>query len=112
MSGQVELPEKAIIRMITDGKALDDTLSFQQLDSTYKKELAKAGIQIGFFIKKGKDDSLHRKDTIGAAQFTTQPATVGFIQPFWYQAGFENPTAFLLKKISLQILFSLFLVRV
>ncbi len=108
--GGITQPDKAIIRMITSGKALDDTLPVKKLDSVYKKELLKAGISIDFYIKKGKDDSLHRKDTISSALFTTQPATVGFIQPFWYQAGFENPTAYLLKKISLQLLFSLFLI--
>ena len=110
VKGNLIPPETAIVRMITDGKALGDTLPFLKLDSIYKKELLKAGIHIGFFIRKGKDDSLHRKDTIGSAQFTTSPATVGFIQPYWYQAGFENPAAYLLKKISLQILFSLFLI--
>lgn len=103
--------DKAIIRMITDGKFIDDTLPVSKIDSGYKKELAKAGIPISFTIKKGKDDSKHRKDTITAVQqFTTRPTIVGFIQPYWYQAAFENPTTFLLKKISLQILFSLFLV--
>ena len=108
--GGISQPEKAIIRILASGKALDDTLPVKKLDSVYKKELQKAGINIDFYIKKGKDDSLHRKDTISSALFTTQPATVGFIQPIWYQAGFENPTAYLLKKISLQILFSLFLI--
>lgn len=103
-------PEKAIIRLLTDGKVLADTLPAKQLDSLYKKELLKAGIPIDFTIKKGKDDSLHRKDTITAARFTTSPATVGFIQPYWYQAGFNSPVSYLLKKISLQILFSVFLV--
>jgi two-component system phosphate regulon sensor histidine kinase PhoR len=103
--------DKAIIRLITDGKFIDDTLAVSKIDSGYKKELSKAGIPISFTIKKGKDDSLHRKDTITAVQqFTTSPAIVGFFQPHWYQAAFENPTTFLLKKISLQILFSLFLV--
>jgi two-component system phosphate regulon sensor histidine kinase PhoR len=103
--------DRAIIRMITNGKFIDDTLPVSKIDSGYKKELTKAGIPISFTIKKGKDDSLHRKDTITAVQqFTTSPAIVGFVQPYWYQAAFENPTTFLLKKISLQILFSLFLV--
>jgi two-component system phosphate regulon sensor histidine kinase PhoR len=103
--------DKAIIRMITDGKFINDTLAVSKIDSGYKKELTKAGIPINFTIKKGKDDSLHRKDTITAVQqFTTRPTIVGFVQPYWYQAAFENPTTFLLKKISLQILFSLFLV--
>ncbi len=109
-SAEMVLPEKAIIRMITSGKALDDTLAVYKLDSVYQKELSKAGIPISFQIKKGKDDSLHRKDTVSSGQFTTSPAIVGFIQPYWYQAAFENPTVFLLKRISLQILFSLFLI--
>jgi signal transduction histidine kinase len=110
ISREKSQPEKAIIRLLTDAKVLADTLPVKQLDSIYKKELLKAGIPIDFIIKKGKDDSLHRKDTITAARFTTSPATVGFIQPYWYQAGFNSPVSYLLKKISLQILFSLFLV--
>jgi two-component system phosphate regulon sensor histidine kinase PhoR len=102
--------EKSFVRMITSGKALDDTLPIRKLDSIYQKELAKAGIPISFQIIKGKEDSLHRKDTMTTAQLATSPAIVGFIQPYWYQAGFENPATFLLKKISLQILFSVFLI--
>lgn len=103
-------PEKSFIRMISDGKALDDTLPLVKVDSAYKKELAKANILLAFSIKTGKDDSLHRKDTVAATQFATRPATVGFFKPNWYQAEFENPASFLLRKISPQILFSLFLV--
>ena len=102
--------DRAFVRMITDGKVLDDTLPILKLDSAYKKELAKAGMPVSFSIKKGKDDSLHLKDTINSMQFTTSPASVGLLNPYWYQAAFENPTTYLLKKISLQILFSLFLI--
>jgi two-component system, OmpR family, phosphate regulon sensor histidine kinase PhoR len=102
--------ENAIIRMITNGKTFDDTLPVKKMDSIYRKELAKAGITIPFRIHAGKADSLHKKDTIPAAQFTTNPATVGIVHPYWYQAGFDNPVSYLLQKISLQILFSLFLV--
>lgn len=102
--------ENAIFRMFTDGKTFDDTLAVNKIDSIYRKELTKAGITIPFRIHSGKADSLHKKDTIPAAQFTTNPATVGIIHPYWYQAGFDNPVSYLLQKISLQILFSLFLV--
>lgn len=77
--------EKSFVRMITSGKALDDTLPIRKLDSIYKKELAKAGIPISFQIIKGKEDSLHRKDTMTTAKLATSPAIVGFIQPYWYQ---------------------------
>lgn len=107
MQGQ---PVNAIFRMITDGKTFDDTLPVKKIDSIYRKELAKAGITIPFRIHSGKADSLHKKDTIPTARFTTNPATVGIVHPYWYQAGFDNPVSYLLQKISLQILFSLFLV--
>ncbi|MCW3088302.1 MAG: histidine kinase [Sediminibacterium sp.] len=103
-------PEKSFVRMITNGRALDDTLPVSKLDSAYKKELKKAGIPVAFSIKKGKDDSVHRKDTIAATRFRTSPAVVGFVHPYWYQAEFESPAAFLFRKISAQALFSLFLV--
>lgn len=101
--------EKSFARMIASGKVLDDTLAIPRIDSVYRKELLKAGIPVNFHIIKGKEDSLHRKDTMTTV-LATSPAIVGFFQPYWYQAGFENPTSFLLKKISLQILFSVFLV--
>ncbi|NCI48580.1 HAMP domain-containing histidine kinase [Sediminibacterium roseum] len=104
------LRENSFIRLISNGKVIDDTIPVRKLDSAYRKELSKAGIPISFYIKKGADDSLHWKDTIPATVFSTGTAGAGLIHPFWYQAGFEDPTAFLLKKISLQILFSVFLV--
>jgi signal transduction histidine kinase len=102
--------DNSYIRLISNGKVIDDTIPMYKLDSAYRKELAKAGIPISFYIKKGADDSLHWKDTIPSATFATGTAGAGLIHPYWYQAGFEDPTTFLLKKISLQILFSLFLV--
>lgn len=68
--------------MIADGKALDDTIAISQSDSAYKKELAKAGIPVSSSIKKGEEDSLHRKDTIAVMQFRTSPAVVGLVNPY------------------------------
>jgi two-component system phosphate regulon sensor histidine kinase PhoR len=105
------LPEAALVKMIIDDtRALDDSLSVTQLDSIYRRELTKAGIKLDFNIKKGKGDSLHWKDTLNSAKLVTSPRAIGLSQKYWYQAVFENPTGFLLKKISLQILFSLFLI--
>lgn len=102
--------EKAIFRMMVGGKPLDDTLKLHQLDSIYRKELSKSGIPLTFAIRKGKADSIHWKDTLSDAKLATHPASVGLLKQYWYQAVFENPTMFVLKRISLQILFSLFLV--
>jgi two-component system phosphate regulon sensor histidine kinase PhoR len=111
VKGERLLPEAALVKMIIDDtKALDDSLSVSSLDSIYKRELTKAGIKLDFDIKKGKGDSLHWKDTLNSAKLVTSPRAIGLSQKYWYQAVFENPTGFLLKKISLQILFSLFLI--
>ncbi len=103
-------PDKTFIRMISSGKSLNDTLPRSKMDSIYRKELSKAGIPVSFTIRVGKEDSLHRKDTATNVSLATSPATVGFTQTHWYQAVFDNPTGFLLRKISLQLLFSVFLV--
>lgn len=98
------------IRLITNGKVIDDTIPVRKLDSAYRKELMKAGIPLSFYLKEGADDSLHWNDTIAAPIFSTATAGTGLFKPHWYQAGFEDPTTFLLKKISMPILFSVFLV--
>jgi two-component system phosphate regulon sensor histidine kinase PhoR len=102
--------EQAFIQMIANGKVLDDTLPVAKLDTAYRKELTKAGISVGFTLKMGRDDSAHRKDTASGASFRTDLTKVGLVNPYWYRAEFENPAGYLLKKISHQILFSVFLI--
>jgi two-component system phosphate regulon sensor histidine kinase PhoR len=108
--GPDEHPDRPYFRLITTAKSLDDSLPVNKVDSAYRKDLAKANIPLAFRIKMGKDDSLHRRDTADAAQFATIPTTVGLAKPNWYQAEFDNPTPLLIRKISPQILFSIFLV--
>ncbi|MBV9986226.1 MAG: HAMP domain-containing histidine kinase [Chitinophagaceae bacterium] len=103
-------PERSFVRMISDGKALADTIPISKLDSAFKKDLAKAKIPLTFSVRTGKDDSLHRRNLVPSDRFHTEPEFVGFIKPSWYQAEMEDPAALLIKRISPQILFSLFLV--
>lgn len=102
--------DKQFIRMITNSSGLDDTIPVARVDSAFKKELAKNGIHIGFNTIVRKDDSTHKKDTASADRLRTDLATVGIINQHWYQAVFDSPATYLLKKISPQILFSLFLI--
>ncbi len=107
----IQQPEKAIIRMIKDGKVLDDTFPKLQLDSAYKNELLKAGIPISFSVQNISSDTglKQKKDTVLGA-FRTDKIPVGFKRSSWYQASFENPFSYILRKISPQILFSVFLI--
>ncbi len=107
----VQQPEKAIIRMIKDGKVLDDTFPKLQLDSAYKKELVKAGIPVSFHIQNiSSDPNLKSKNDTVLSAFRTDKIPVGFKKSSWYQASFENPFSYILGKISPQILFSVFLI--
>ena len=108
---RVMAEKEGIIRLITSGKALDDTITVNKIDSAYTKELTKAGIILPFLIKKTKDDSARwRKDSTTGSGFRTPPVPVGFSHSYWYRAEFGSSAMFILKKISPQILFSFFLV--
>jgi signal transduction histidine kinase len=100
--------DDAEIQIFTDSKSLNDSLPLHQLDSAYTRELAKASINLPFSLIKrsGKKADLTPKEN----EFKTNPASVGFLSPYHYQALFNNPFYFLLRKIAPNILFSLLLV--
>ncbi len=103
--------KEGIIRLITSGKALEDTIAVTKMDSAYAKELGKAGITLPFQIKKIKDDTTrHSKDSSTGSGFRTPPVPVGFSHSYWYRAEFGSSAMFILKKITPQVLFSFFLV--
>lgn len=102
--------KRKITSILTRSKPIADSLSLNDLDSALQADLKKAGILLSYSIKSGLSDSIHLKDTVSNSAFKTSIATVGFVQPKWYQIAFESPTNFLYKKIFPQALFSLLLV--
>jgi two-component system, OmpR family, phosphate regulon sensor histidine kinase PhoR len=88
-------------------RTLNDTISIPQIDSAYKIALSNAGINANFSIKR---DSLFRPDSIAGMHFSTSKVPVGFLSKNAYQASFDAPTSFLMRKIAPQILLSLLLV--
>ena len=104
-------PSHRVRRMTQDflvkSRTLNDTISIPQIDSAYKIALTNAGINAPFSIKR---DSLFRPDSIAGLHFSTSKVPVGFLSKNAYQASFEAPTSFLLRKIAPQILLSLLLV--
>ena len=93
--------------ILVKSRTLNDTISILQIDSAYKKALVGTGIQANFTIKR---DSLFRPDKIAGEEFSTSKVPIGFLSKNAYQASFDAPTAFLLRKIAPQVLLSLFLV--
>jgi two-component system, OmpR family, phosphate regulon sensor histidine kinase PhoR len=104
-------PSHKVRRMTQDflvkSRTLNDTISIPQIDSAYKIALSNAGINAAFSIKR---DSLFRPDSIAGLHFSTSKVPVGFLSKNAYQASFEAPTSFLMRKIAPQILLSLLLV--
>jgi signal transduction histidine kinase len=104
-------PSHKVRRMTQDflvkSRTLNDTISIPQIDSAYKIALSNAGINAAFSIKR---DSLFRPDSIAGLHYSTSKVPVGFLSKNAYQASFEAPTSFLMRKIAPQILLSLLLV--
>ena len=104
-------PSHKVRRMTQDflvkSRTLNDTISIPQIDSAYKIALSNAGINAAFSIKR---DSLFRPDSIAGMHYSTSKVPVGFLSKNAYQASFEAPTSFLMRKIAPQILLSLLLV--
>ncbi len=96
--------------ILTRSKPIADSLSLKELDSALQADLKKSGILLSYKIKTGLSDSIHLKDTVSNTAFKTSIATVGFINPKWYQIEFESPSNFLYRKIFPQVLFSLLLI--
>ncbi|MDP3393423.1 cell wall metabolism sensor histidine kinase WalK [Sediminibacterium sp.] len=101
---------RSIISLFSRSIAVSDSLSIKDLDSAYAANLNKSGIDLTFTIKTGLFDSLHLKDTVPSIFYKTSIATVGFTQPKWFQAKFNNPTPFLLLQILPQAFLSLLLI--
>jgi signal transduction histidine kinase len=101
---------RSFISLFSRSIAVSDSLSIKDLDSAYAANLKKSGIDLTFTTKTGLFDSLHLKDTVSSIFYKTSIATVGFTQPKWFQAKFDNPTPFLLLQILPQAFLSLLLI--
>ncbi len=99
-------------KIMLSSKVLNDTISLNKIDSLYTVDLSKAGITVGFsirkdtFLRRKKDTFLLSKDII------TSQIPVGFANPVAYRAQFSNPATFILKKIAPQMVLSLALVAI
>ncbi|MEO8711701.1 MAG: HAMP domain-containing sensor histidine kinase, partial [Parafilimonas sp.] len=101
-----------ILRYFSNNKTLNDSLSINQIDSAYKIELLKNGINLPFIIKSfsGKENELN--STIKPDELKTNFTYVGLSQAHAYQAEFANPFSYILNKIKLQVLFSILLLTI
>lgn len=98
-----------IVKFFSNSKTLNDSLSLQKIDSAYSAELTRAGIHIPFTILLDTNRA-HKPDTSFTNELRTNFTFVGLSKTFAYQAIFENPFGYIIKKISLPILVSVLLI--
>lgn len=101
-----------IIKYFSNSKTLNDSLPLEKIDSAYKAELLKNGIELPFTVKvfSGKESDLRK--TIRPDELKTNFTFVGLSQGHAYQAAFSEPLGYILNKIKLQLLLSVLLVTI
>lgn len=96
--------DKGLTSLFTKKTTAVDTLPDVQIDSAFKADLRKAGINLAFTISKSD-----HKDTTKAADkdaLKTSEVSVGLFCPYYYRASFGSPAAYILQKIAPQISFT------
>lgn len=101
-----------IVRFFSNNKTLNDTLSLNAIDSAYKQELLKNNITLPFKVNVSLKKNNEPGDTVNTSTLKTNFAFVGLSQARAYQAEFENPFSYILKKIQWQIFFSFLLITI
>jgi two-component system phosphate regulon sensor histidine kinase PhoR len=84
--------------------SLQDSLSVREIDSAYRIALKSEKLNIPFTIK--------REISGGVAMGSDNKITVGFVNPISYELKLGNTFPYLIKKISLPILFSILLLGI
>ena len=85
--------------------SLQDSLKLPEIIKSYSAALKKENLQIPFKITRSDSAELNNEDELS-------DATVGFAHPVTYHLSLLNTSGYLLKRLTLPILFSLFLVGV
>jgi two-component system, OmpR family, phosphate regulon sensor histidine kinase PhoR len=98
---------RVMFEMITGIDSLQDSLTISEIDARYRQQLNTQGFQIDYSIKRVKTKP-PKED--GSPNFERNEVPVGFVNPITYRLDIDDTTAYVLKKLSPQILFSLFLV--
>lgn len=94
-----------VLQLLYGIDSLQDTLKLNEIDSAYREKLAKEGLIIPF--------SIIRLDSAGACEEPTlNEVTVGFVNPTTYRLQLGNTFPYLIKRISLPILFSIILLGI
>ncbi|HWJ92638.1 MAG TPA: HAMP domain-containing sensor histidine kinase [Flavisolibacter sp.] len=91
-----------LMQFLFDVDSLQDSIKVKELDQAYSRRLERENINVPFTIS--------RVPTRETKERVFNEVTLGFQNPITYRLDLGNTTGFLLKRISVPILFSFFLV--
>lgn len=91
-------------------KLFTDSIPPKKVDSVFKQSLTKEKILLPYtlFAKRVLKDSTNIIDTTRAS-LHTNPITIGLVKPMAYQAQFDQPLWFIIKRIGLAVSISILL---
>lgn len=106
------LEKDHIVQFLYGVDSLQDSLKVQEISLAYQKKLNGEKLSIPFTVQRTdfngrKADSLTENETQDFSD-----VTVGFVHPVTYRLELGNTFGFLIKKITMPILFSVFLVGI
>lgn len=94
-----------IFKLLYGVDSLQDSIRLKDIDSAYQVRLKEDKIDIPYTITRTVSEGLNDEHSFNSV-------TVGFVQPVTYKMTVGNAFSFILKKISLPILFSLVLIGI
>ncbi|MEP6617070.1 MAG: histidine kinase dimerization/phospho-acceptor domain-containing protein, partial [Ginsengibacter sp.] len=92
-----------IFNMLYKVDSLQDTIKLQDIRAKYSAALQKENIRVPFSVTRSQGAKPEDEDDMSKV-------VIGFAHPFTYQLSLLNTTPYLLKKLSMPILFSLLLI--
>jgi two-component system phosphate regulon sensor histidine kinase PhoR len=100
------LPDKTVFRFLynVDSLSLQDSVTIKEITTAYTTRLKEDKTPVAFTVI--KKDSTHKLPE------AANDITIGFLRPVTYHLTLQNTFAYLVKKLTLPILFSLFLVGI
>lgn len=92
-----------IIRYISSTDTGNKFMSIDQIDSVYKKELLKSGIDVPYVLRRVQGRQQDLEQLVPADQLKTSCLFIGLSNAFAYQASFDNPFRYILQRLRLPL---------
>lgn len=101
-----------MMQFLFDIDSLQDSVKIRELDSAYAKRLDEQNLDIPFVINrvKTKEHAAPKESAEKEREPVFNEVILGFRNPVTYRLAISNKTSFILKRIAIPILFSVFLV--